>query len=116
MSPLRWPCKSTRKLAKALAAHGHQVSPTTVVHLWVELDYRLQGTRKTLEGTAHPDRDAQFRYINRCVKVLQRAGQPVISVDAQKKELVGQCANGGREYQPQGQPERVQTHDCPDKQ
>jgi Rhodopirellula transposase DDE domain len=108
--------KSTRKLANALADQGHQVSHTTVAQLLVALDYSLQGTRKTLEGTAHPDRDAQFRYINRCVKVFQRAGQPVISVDAKKKELVGQFANGGREYQPQGQPERVQTHDFPDKQ
>src|SRR6266704_2717272 len=76
---------------------------------------RLRGTRKTLEGAAHPDRDAQFRSINRCVKVFQRAGQPVISVDAKKKELVGPFANGGRDYQPQGQPERVRTHDFPDK-
>ena len=80
------------------------------------IDYSLQGTRKTLEGTAHPDRDAQFRYINRCVKVFQRAGQPVISVDAKKKELVGQFANRGRDYQPKGQPELVQTHDFPDKE
>jgi hypothetical protein len=79
------------------------------------LDYSFQGTRKTLEGAAHPDRDAQFRSINRCVKVFQRAGQPVISVDAKKKELVGPFANGGRDSQPQGQPERVRTHDVPDK-
>ena len=115
MSPLRWTCKSTRKLAKALTSQGHRVSHTLVAQLLAALDYSLQGTRKTLEGAAHPDRDAQFRYINRCVKVFQRAGQPVISVDAKKKELVGQFANGGQEYQPVGQPERVQTHDFPDK-
>ena len=115
MSPLRWTCKSTRKLATALKGQGHQVSHTTVAQLLADLDYSLQGTRKTLEGVAHPDRDAQFRSINRCVKVFQRAGQPVISVDAKKKELVGPFANGGRDYQPQGQPERVRTHDFPDK-
>src|SRR3989442_6743007 len=116
MSPLRWTCKSTRKLAKALAGQGYQVSHTTVAQLLADLDYSLQGTRKTLEGASHPDRDAQFRYINRCVKVFQRAGQPVISVDAKKKELVGQFANRGRDYQPKGQPELVQTHDFPDKE
>ena len=116
MSPLRWTCKSTRKLAKALAGQGHQVSHTTVAQLLADLDYSLQGTRKSVEGASPPDRDAQFRYINRCVKVFQRAGQPVISVDAKKKELVGQFANGGRDYQPTGQPERVQTHDFPDKE
>ena len=115
MSPLRWTCKSTRKLATALKGQGHQVSHTTVAQLLADLDYSLQGTRKTLEGAAHPDRDAQFRYINRCVKVFQRAWQPVISVDAKKKELVGPFANGGQDYQPQGQPERVRTHDFPDK-
>ena len=115
MSPLRWTCKSTRKLAKALASQGHKVSHTTVAQLLAALDYSLQGTRKTLEGAAHPDRDAQFRYINRCVKVFQRAGQPVISVDAKKKELVGQFAHRGRDYQPKGQPEHVHTHDVPDK-
>src|SRR5438128_3981351 len=116
MSPLRWTCKSTRKLAKALAGQGYQVSHTTVAQLLADLDYSLQGTRKTLEGASHPDRDAQFRSINRCVKVFQRAGQPVIAVDAKKKELVGPCANGGRDSQPKGQPERVQTHDVPDKE
>jgi hypothetical protein len=115
MSPLRWTCKSTRKLAKALAGQGHKVSHTTVAQLLADLDYSLQGRRKSLEGASHPDRDAQFRYINRCVKVFQRAGQPVISVDAKKKELVGLFAHGGRDYQPKGQPERVRTHDFPDK-
>jgi len=116
MSPLRWTCKSTRKLAKALVGQGHQVSHTTVAQLLAALDYSLQGTRKSLEGASHPERDAQFRYINRCVKVFQRAGQPVISVDAKKKALVGQFTNRGRDYQPKGQPERVKTHDFPDKQ
>ena len=115
MSPLRWTCKSTRKLAKALASQGHKVSHTTVAQLLAALDYSLQGTRKTLEGAAQPDRDAPFRSINRCVKVFQRAGQPVISVDAKKQELVGQCANRGRDYPPKGQPEHVHTHDVPDK-
>ena len=115
MSPLRWTCNSTRQLAKALGGQGHQVSHTTVAQLLADLDYSLQGTRKTLEGTAHPDRDAQFRYINRCVKVFQRAGQPVIAVEAKKQELVGQFAKGGRDYQPTGQPERVKTPDFPDK-
>jgi hypothetical protein len=85
MSPWRWTCKSTRKLAKALAGQGHKVSHTTVAQLLADLDYSLQGTRKSLEGASHPDRDAQFRSINRCVQVWQRAGQPVISVDAKKK-------------------------------
>ena len=102
-------------MATALKGQGHQVSHTTVAQLLADLDYSLQGTRKTLEGAAHPDRDAQFRSINRCVKVFQRAGQPVISVDAKKKARVGPFAHGGRDYQPQGQPERVRTHDFPDK-
>ena len=114
MSPLRWTCKSTRKLAKALTSQGHPVSHTTVGHLLEELDYSLQGTRKTQEGDSHPDRDAQFRYINKQVQAFQKAGQPVISVEAKKKELVGDFAIAGREYQPQGQPERVRVYDFPD--
>jgi len=116
MSPLRWTCKSTRKLAKALAAQGHNVSHTRVAQLLADMDYSLQSTRKCLEEVSHPDRNAQFRYINRCVKVFQRAGQPVISVDAKKKEQVGVFTNKGREYQPKGQPEQVQLHDFPDPQ
>jgi hypothetical protein len=111
-----WTCKSTRKLAQALTAKGHAVSHTKVAQLLSDLDYSLQSTRKSLEGTSHPDRDAQFRYINRCVKVFQCAGQPVISVDAKKKELVAPFARGGREYQPKGQPQRVRAHDFADKQ
>jgi len=115
MSPLKWTCKSTRKLAKVLEEKGHKVCHTKVAQLLADLGYSLQSTRKNLEGTSHPDRDAQFRYINRCVKVFQCAGQPVISVDAKKKELVGEFSNGGREYQPKGQPEQVSTHNFPDK-
>lgn len=116
MSPLRWTCKSTRKLAQALSNQGHEVSHTKVAQLLRGLNYSLQGTRKSREGASHPDRDAQFRYINRCVKVFQRAGQPVISVDAKKKELVGPFANKGHEYQPKGKPEHVRTHDFADKE
>lgn len=116
MSPLRWTCKSTRKLAKALTEQGHKISHTKVAQLLEDLDYSLQSTRKTLEGKSNPDRDTQFRYINRCVKVFQRAGQPVISVDAKKKELVGPFANKGREYQSVGTPEPVRTHDFADKE
>ena len=114
--PLRWTCKSTRKLAEVLTQQGQAVSHTKVAHLLADLDYSLQGTRKMLEGQSHPDRDAQFRYINRRVKAFQQLGQPVISVDAKKQELVGVFANRGCEYQPKGKPELVQTHDFPDKQ
>jgi Rhodopirellula transposase DDE domain len=113
---LRWTCKSTRKLAQTLTDQGHGISHTKVAQLLEDLDYSLQSTRKNLEGASHPDRDAQFRYINRCVKVFQRAGQPVISVDAKKKELVGPFANCGCEYQAKGQPEQVRTHDFADKE
>ncbi len=102
MSPLRWTCKSARKLAKALADQGHAVSHTKVAPWLADLDYSLQRTRKSLEGISHPDRNAQFRHINRCVKVFQRAGQPVISAAAKKKELVGPFAHRGREYQVKG--------------
>ncbi len=116
MSPLRWTCKSTRKLAQTLTDQGHRISHTKVAQLLEEWDYSLQSTRKNLEGASHPDRDTQFRYINRCVKTFQRAAQPVISVDAKKKELVGPFANGGEEYQVKGQPEQVRTHDFADKE
>lgn len=114
MSPLRWTCKSTRKLAQALTHQGHPSSHTTVAHLLTDLGDSLQGTRKTQEGSVHPDRDAQFHSINTQVKAFQKAGQPVISVDAKKKEFVGDFAIPGREYQPQGHPERVRVHDFPD--
>ncbi len=115
MSPLRWTCKSTRRLAQELCRQGHQVSHRKVGQLLKALNYSLQGTRKTREGTAHPDRNAQFEYINTRVKDFQHRGQPVVSVDTKKKELVGDFANGGREYQPQGVPEQVRVHDFIDK-
>ena len=115
MSPLRWTCKSTRRLAKELGQQGHHVSHSKVGQLLKALNYSLQGTRKTREGMSHPDRNAQFEYINAQVKDFQQRGQPVISVDTKKKELVGDFANGGREYQPQGVPEQVRVHDFVDK-
>jgi transposase len=111
MSPLRWTCKSTRQLARVLVDKGHVVSHTTVAEMLRELGYSLQGNRKTLEGKDHPDRDEQFGYLNRRVRRSMRRGLPVISVDAKKKELVGQYANKGREFQPQGAPEKVLVHD-----
>jgi hypothetical protein len=113
-SSLRWTCKSTHKLAAELGAQGHRVSHETVRQLLQQLDYRLQGTRKTKEGSAHPDRNAQFEYINAQAEAFQAAGQPVISVDTKKKELVGEFANGGREWRPSGQPETVRVHDFVD--
>jgi hypothetical protein len=116
MSPLRWTCKSTRQLAGALQERGHRVGYRTVAALLDQAGYSLQAAAKTLEGSQHPDRDAQFRYLNDQVKAFLAAGQPVVSVDAKKKELVGTFKNGGREWQPQGQPEQVNVHDFPDKQ
>ena len=114
MCPLRWTAKSTAQLADALGAMGHQVSPDTVGRLLHGLGYSLQGTSKQIEGASHPDRDAQFRYLNARVEDHLGAGQPVISVDTKKKELVGSFANKGNEWQPKGQPERVEVHDFPD--
>jgi hypothetical protein len=114
MSPLRWTCKSTRQLAEALAGAGHRVSHTVVAELLDRAGYSLQAPAKTVEGHQHPDRDAQFRYLNEQVKTFLGAGQPVVSVDAKKKELVGAFRNGGREWQPTGQPEQVNVHDFPD--
>jgi len=111
MSPLRWTCKSAAKLAAELQALGHAASERTVNRLLHALGYSLQANRKTIEGKGHPDRDAQFQHINRRVKAFQRQRQPVVSVDAKKKELVGQFRNVGREWQPQGQPEEVEVHD-----
>lgn len=110
-SPLRWVCKSVRQLAKELNRQGHQVSHRVVAELLHDLGYSLQGNRKTSEGAAHPDRNAQFEHINAQVQVYQVAGQPVISVDTKKKELVGDFKNGGRELRPQGDPEQVRVHD-----
>lgn len=111
MSPLRWTCKSTTKLAAELAASGHRVSQRTVCDLLAQLNYSLQSVRKTREGGQHPDRDAQFQYIATMVGKFQRQRQPVISVDTKKKELIGDFKNAGREWQPQGRPEQVRVHD-----
>lgn len=113
-SRLRWTCKSTRRLAQELTAQGHAVSPTTVRHLLKEAGYSLQANRKTREGNSHPDRDAQFRYINRRVKAQQRQGQPAISVDTKKKEPLGKLKNPGQEWRPKGKPREVDVHDFPD--
>jgi hypothetical protein len=115
ISPLRWTCKSADNLAEGLQAQGHVVSERTVNRLLHDLGYSLQSNRKTIEGKGHSDRDAQFQYINRRAKAFQRQGQPVISVDTKKKELVGQYRNGGREWQPKGKPEKVKVHDFIDK-
>jgi len=114
-SPLRWTCKSTRVLARELTSQGHSVSDTTVRRLLHAADYSLQGNRKTREGGKHPDRNAQFEHINTTVRLFQRRGQPVISVDTKKKELVGDFKNGGREWRPQGQPDEVRVYDFMDK-
>ncbi len=111
MSALRWTTKSTVKLADELTAHGHRVGPGTVARLLKDHDYSLQGNAKTLEGTGHPDRDAQFRYLNDQVSVFLAEGSPVISVDTKRKELVGTYRNGGREYQRSGEPVKVNTYD-----
>src|SRR5918912_4085270 len=107
MSPLRWTCKSTRQLAAELARQGHRVSHTTVAELLHALDYSLQSTRKIREGADHPDRDAQFAFINDQTRACQQRGQPAISVDCKKKELVGDFKNGGREWHPVGHPQPV---------
>jgi transposase len=114
-SPLRWTCKSVRKLAEELRGIGHRVSHQLVAELLHELEYSLQANRKVLEGSQHPDRDAQFEYLNDRVQQQVAAGQPAISVDAKKKELVGPFKNGGRELRPKGQPEPVRVHDFVDK-
>jgi hypothetical protein len=111
MSPLRWTCKRAAKLAAELQARGHAASERSVNRLLHGMDSSLPSNRKTIEGKAHPDRDAQFRYINRRVEAFQRQGQPVVSVDAKKKELVGPFRNGGREWQPKGQPDEVEVYD-----
>jgi Rhodopirellula transposase DDE domain len=110
-SPLRWTCKSLRRLAAALQAEGHRVSRTLVGDLLKGLGFSLQGNRKTTEGDSHPDRDAQFAYINAKVSKALAEKQPVISVDTKKKELVGDFKNSGREYRRHGDPEAVRVHD-----
>lgn len=113
-SPLRWTCKSVRKLAAELQTQGHHVSPQLVSELLHAADYSLQGTRKTREGRQHPDRNAQFAHLNARVQDFQRRGQPVISVDAKKKELLGDFKNAGREWHPTGQPPEVRVYDFVD--
>ena len=114
MSPLRWTCKSVRVLAAELTRQGHPVSHQTVSEVLQDLGYSLQANRKTREGAGHPDRNAQFEHIGRRAKTFQRRGQPVISVDTKKKELVGDFKNAGREWHPQGQPPAVRVHDFQD--
>jgi len=114
MSPLRWTLKSTRQLAEALAAKGFEISASLVGQLLHKMGYSLQGTAKQAEGAQHPDRNAQFEYLNARATEFLADGQPVISVDTKKKELVGSYANGGKEWQPAGTPTRVDVHDFPD--
>ena len=103
-SPLKWTCKSLRKLSQSLRDMGHEIGRTLVGELLHKLDYRLQANRKTREGSSHPDRDAQFHYINDRVKEALSAGEPAISVDTKKKELIGDFRNGGREWRAKGDP------------
>ncbi len=110
-SPLRWTSKSTRTLADELHAQGHSVAPRTVAKLLHESGYSLQATRKTREGGDHPDRDAQFRYLTGHINAHLGSGDPVVSVDTKKKELVGRYKNAGREWQPTGKPEQVEVYD-----
>jgi Rhodopirellula transposase DDE domain len=115
-SPLRWTSKSAAKLAEALRGMGHQVVDRTVLRLLKAKGYSLQSNRKTREGASHPDRDAQFEHINETVKTAIAAGEPVISVDTKKRELVGDFKAVGRELEPRGRPVEVRTHDFKDKQ
>jgi hypothetical protein len=117
MKPLRWVSKSLPHIVNELSRQGYRVSTHTVSKILQEdLDYGMQGLRKTREGSSHPDRDAQFHYINRQCQAFQQRHQPVISVDSKKKELVGDFKNGGREWHPKGEPEQVRTHDFEDQQ
>jgi len=111
MAPLLWTAKSLRNLAEELRVLGHRIGHNVVGKLLHELGYSLQGNRKTLEGASHPDRDAQFHYINDQVKAALAANQPAISVDTKKKELVGDFKNNGRDYRPEGNPQAVRVHD-----
>jgi len=115
-SPLLWTTQSLRTLAGHLKARGHKIGHVTVGALLAEQDYSLQGNRKTLEGSSHPDRDAQFQFIAERVKANEDEGQPVISVDTKKKELVGLYKNGGRSYRRKGDPVEVKVHDFVDKE
>jgi transposase len=110
-TPLRWTCKSVRQLAAELQRMGHRTSHRMVAELLHQMDYSLQANRKTLEGSSHPDRDAQFHHISDRIREFQADRQPVISVDTKKKELVGDFKNNGRELRPKGDPEKVRVHD-----
>ena len=110
-TPLRWTCKSVRQLAAELQRMGHQTSHRMVAELLHQMDYSLQANRKTVEGSSHPDRDAQFQHISHKIREFQADHQPVISVDTKKKELVGDFKNSGRELRPKGDPEKVRVHD-----
>jgi hypothetical protein len=114
-SPLRWTCQSMRKLAGALNAMGPRIGERTSARLLQDVGYRMQANRKTQEGTAHPERDAPFHHMNEQTKAVRERGQPVVSVDAQKTELVGDFKNGGRAWQPTGIPARMRVHDGEDK-
>ena len=115
-SPLRWTCKSTRHLAQELQRQGHCIGDRKVADLLHQMGYSLQANAKTVEGAQHPDRNAQFEYVNAQSKKFLARGLPVISVDTKKKELVGNYRNHGQEWQPQGQPEETLIHDFPDKE
>lgn len=115
-SPLRWTVKSTRQLAEALTAQGHPVSHRVVGELLHSMGYSLQSNRKTIEGAQHPDRNAQFNYLHDQIERYLKAGQPVVSVDTKKKELIGRFKNAGREWRPSGEPERVKVHDFEDEE
>jgi hypothetical protein len=115
-SPLRWTCKGVRRLAAELQRQNFRIGRQKVADLLRDLDYSLQGNRKTREGNEHPDRNAQFEYIAATITDVQSRGQPVISVDTKKKELVGPFKNGGREWRPVGQPEEVRVHDFLDEE
>jgi len=115
-NPLRWTIKSTYQLAEALRAQGFQVSATSVRRMLASMGYSLQGNRKTREGKQHPDRDGQFRHIAARVAARKRRGEPALSVDTKKKEVLGNLKNPGQTYRPKGEPEKVKTHDFPDPQ
>jgi transposase len=115
-SPLRWTCKSTRLLSQELNQQGYEIRPSAVRFLLHQLEYSLQGNRKTREGEDHPDRNEQFLYINDQVKRFLQAGQPVVSVDTKKKENLGNYSNGGREYCPKGKPLETNMHDFPNEE
>jgi Rhodopirellula transposase DDE domain len=115
-SPLRWTCKSVRNLAEELNRKGYSLSFRTICDLLAELDYSLQSNKKTKEGMSHPDRDKQFKYINKSIKIFQKNNLPAISVDTKKKENIGEYKNSGKEYRPNGNPIKTNTHDFPNKE